>query len=175
MRTRTPAAVAGRMGSVTEDDVRELVGGLDDVEVVVASEANGAPEVAWGDSFFYYRPPGSPVQAQRQPFATLVIQDYAGFDTASDLGRPGVFRVNVGIGRDAFTALFGHSPAAHAEHQDEYDYAALDRLLPHPAYATQGWVCVLNPGDETAARLESLLREAHAQAKKRHQRRESHG
>ena len=163
------------MVSVTEDDVRELVSGLEHVEVVTASEANGAPEVAWGDSFFFYRPPGTGERAQRQPFATLVTQDYPGFDTASDLGRPGVFRVNVGVGRAAFTALFGYSPAAHADHAEAYDYAVLDRLLPHPVYATQGWVCVLNPGAETSARLESLLREAHAAAAKRHERRESQG
>ena len=160
---------------MTEDEVRELVSGLEDVEVVIASEANGAPEVAWGDSFFFYRPPGSGEQAQRQPFATLVTQDYAGFDTASDLDRAGVFRVNVGVGREAFTALFGHSPAAHADRSAEYDYAALDRLLPHPVYASQGWVCVLNPGTETAARLETLLRDAHSLAARRHHRRESHG
>ena len=43
------------------------------------------------------------------PFATIVTKDYTGFDTASDLNRPGVFRLNVGVGRDTFRALFGDS------------------------------------------------------------------
>jgi hypothetical protein len=160
---------------MTEEDVRELVSRLPDVEVVIASEANGAPAVAWGDSFFTYHPPDSAERAHSQPFATLVTQDYPGFDTASDLGRPGVFRVNVAVGRETFTALFGHSPAAHAGHAAEYDYAVLDRLLPHPVYAAQGWACVLCPGEQTAAELETLLRQAHALAARRHHRRESHG
>lgn len=163
------------MVRVTEDDVRQLVSGLADVEVVVASEADGAPEIAWGDSFFFYRPPGAAEAAQRQPFATLVIKDYPGFDTASDLDRPGVFRVNVGIGRETFEELFGYSPKAHAEHAADHDYTALDRVLPHPVYAGQGWVCVLNPGPQAGAELERLLRRAHAQAAERHHRRPSPG
>jgi hypothetical protein len=156
---------------VTEDDVRRLVCSLPHVVVLTAAADNGAPEVAWGDSFFYYDPTGD--GDRRHPFATLVTKDYPGFDTASDLDRPGVFRVNVPVGRQGFAALFGHLPKAHADHQAEYDYAALDRVVPHPVYAGQGWVSVVNPGPRTAEQLETLLRQAHARAVQRHQRRES--
>jgi hypothetical protein len=158
---------------VTEDDVRQLLTSLPDVAILTASEANGAPEVAWGDSFFFYEPSGE--GSRRDPFATLVTKDYPGFDTASDLNRPGVFRVNVGVGRETFQRLFGYLPAAHPEHHAQFDYTALDRLLPHPVYAAQGWVSVLNPGAQTLAELETLLRLAHDRALRRHQRRESHG
>lgn len=149
---------------MTEDDVIQFVGALPGVITVTAGADNGAPEVAWGDSFFFYDPDGSTAPGQRLPFATVVIQDYAGFDTASQLARPGVFRVNVAVGRRAYQRLFGHSPAAHAEHHDGYDYAVLDALVPHPVYAVQGWVSVLNPGPATTELTRGLLTEAHARA-----------
>jgi hypothetical protein len=31
----------------------------------------------------------------------------------------------------------------------EPDYTAFDRLLPHPVYAKQLWISILNPSDET--------------------------
>lgn len=161
------------MVRVTEDEVLELVTRLPDVVVVTASEASGAPQAAWGDSFCFYDPTGD--GERHSPFATIVTQNYEGFDTESDLNRPGVFRVNVAVGRAAFEALFGYAPAAHADHHAEYDYAALDRLLPHPIYAAQGWVSVLNPAAETQDRLASLLTDAHDLAAKRHQRRASLG
>jgi Family of unknown function (DUF6194) len=161
------------MGGVTEDDVLQLVRRLPDVHVFTASEADGAPEVAWGDSFVYYDPSGRGEDTHGQPFATIVTKDYEGWDTASALNRSGVFRVNVAVGREIFAALFGHAPAAHADHYGDYDYTALDRVIPHPVYAGQGWVSVLNP-QATAPQLESLLAQAHARAAARHRRRAAH-
>jgi len=45
---------------VTESDIIEVVAALPGVVAVTASEANGAPEVAWGDTFFFYDPEGVP-------------------------------------------------------------------------------------------------------------------
>jgi hypothetical protein len=152
---------------VTEDEIHQFVAGLPGVVVVTASEANGAPEVAWGDSFFFYDPGDTPAD-RRMPFATLVTQDYAGFDTASKLDRTGVFRLNIAVGRTSFQALLGYPPAAHADHEAGFDCAAVDRLLPHPAYAAQAWVSVLNPGPATSTQARSLLAEGHARAMRRH-------
>ena len=69
------------------------------VDVIVASKENGAPEVAWGDSFFIYDPDRNLPEPKRFPFATIVTQDYGDFDNASNLNRPGVFRLNVGSAR----------------------------------------------------------------------------
>lgn len=149
---------------MTEEDIVEFVISLPGVDLLTASAANGAPEMAWGDHFFYYDPARELPADGRLPFATIVGGDYPGFDTASQLDRDGVFRVNVAVGRHVFQELFGHSPAAHAEHHSEYDYAALDRIVPHPVYATQGWASVLNPGEETTERLRSLLVGAHTRA-----------
>src|SRR5215204_2489206 len=83
-----------RMATVSEDDIIHLVGGMPGAVVVTTSEANGAPAVAWGDSFFFYDPDDR-AEDRRLPFATIVTKDYAGFDTASELSRPGVFRLNI--------------------------------------------------------------------------------
>jgi hypothetical protein len=46
------------------------------VNVDVASRESGAPEIAWGDTFFIYDPERSLEGARRFPFATIVIKDY---------------------------------------------------------------------------------------------------
>ncbi|BCL13128.1 DUF6194 family protein [Micromonospora sagamiensis] len=153
---------------MTEEDIVEFVTSLPGVDLLTASAANGAPEMAWGDHFFYYDPDRDLPADRRMPFATIVGRNYPGFDTASDLDRDGVFRVNVAVGRQVFEELFGHAPAAHGAHHDEYDHAALDRFVPHPLYATQGWASVLNPGEATAERTRALLAGAHARAVARH-------
>ncbi|MEV4460536.1 DUF6194 family protein [Microbispora sp. NPDC049633] len=152
---------------MTENDVIEFTAGLPGVVAFTAGEDNGAPRAAWGDTFFYYDPDDVPANRQ-MPFATIVVTDYEGFDTASDLNRPGVFRVNIGVGRAVFEELLGYPPAAHPAHHDAVDYRAPDRILPHPVYAAQSWICVLNPGDATAERVRTLLTGAHARAAARH-------
>ncbi|MGL4461171.1 MAG: DUF6194 family protein [Planctomycetia bacterium] len=92
------------------------------------------------------------------PFATIVAGDE--HDQASDLSRPGVFRLNIGVGKDVFQSLFGSEPA-------QYDFTVLDHLLPHPVYGNTYWVCVLNPGPATAETVRSLLAEAYAADRRR--------
>jgi hypothetical protein len=106
---------------------------------------------------------------RRMPFATIVTKDYDGFDTASNLNRPGVFRLNIAVGRTAFEELLGHPPA----HSGNADHTAIDTLIPHPVYATQGWVAIINPGMATAELSRSLLTGAHTLAVGRHRRRAS--
>jgi hypothetical protein len=85
-------------------------------------------------------------------FATIVWTD--DFDQASELSRPGVFRLNIGVGRATFDRVVG-SPA-------DLDQTALDRFMPHPVYARQLWISILNPSDATFRELVlPLLAEAH--------------
>lgn len=155
------------IADMTQQEIIGAIRALPGVAVVTASAGNGAPEVAWGDSFFFYDPDDHPAQ-RRFPFATLVVGDYEGFDTASRLNRPGVFRVNVSVGRERFEELIGYPPSQHDRHADRFDFSALDHLLPHPAYAAQSWVSILNPGERTGELATSLLAEAHARAANRH-------
>lgn len=154
--------------SMAPADIIELVSGLPGVVVLTAGEANGAPEVAWGDTFFYYDPDGDQPADRRLPFATIVTNDYPGFDESSRLDRAGVFRLNIAVGRDSFRELIGYPPAAHPQHRADVDYSACDVLLPHPVYATQSWVSIVSPGERTAAQAGALLRQAHGRARSRH-------
>ena len=122
----------------------------------------GSEGVAAGDTFFIYDPDRNLPDKQRFPFATIVTKDYGDFDNASKLNREGVFRLNVGVRRETFRSLVGD--------EGTYDFTALDRLLPHPVYGRQSWVCVLNPSAETFEQVKPLLREAYEIAVARVQR-----
>ena len=52
-----------------------------------------------------------------------------------------MFRLNLGVGRATFDRLVGSAA--------DPDHSALDVLLPHPEYARQHWISILNPSDET--------------------------
>jgi hypothetical protein len=138
---------------------------LPGVDVLVASREGGAPEIAWGDSFFIYDPDRNLDDVRRFPFATIVTKDYGDFDNASNLDRPGVFRLNIGVSKETFANLF---PA-----EGEYDFTALDRLIPHPVYGRNHWVSVLNPSESTFELVKPLLTEAHGIAIGRIKRRKS--
>jgi hypothetical protein len=129
------------------------------VDVVVASRENGAPEIAWGDSFYIYDPNRDFAEARRFPFATLVIQDYGDFDNKSNLNRPGVFRLNIGLSKETYRSLFPD--------EGEHDFTALDVLMPHPVYGPNHFVCVLNPSEATFDAVKPLLAEAYAIAVRR--------
>jgi hypothetical protein len=79
-----------------------------------------------------------------------------------------VFRLNIGVSRDTFRALLGYAPGEESTTSSAYDFAALDRLMPHPVYAPQSWVCVLNPSAQTFEAVKPLLADAYARVATRH-------
>src|SRR5437764_3945666 len=85
---------------------------------------NTAGTIASGDTFYFYDP------ERKFPFATLVTSDI--YDNVSNLGRPGVYRLNIGVGKETFRKLFGPGPAPAAD--SGYDFAVLDQIIPHPVY-----------------------------------------
>jgi hypothetical protein len=132
------------------------------VDVVVAS----------GDSFFFYNPDRTVPPDHRFPFATLVTGDNN--DQFSDLNRPSVFRLNIGISKQTYVSLFGHEPSG-ADTEGGYDFTALDRIMPHPVYGKMGWVCVLNPSEATFQAVRPLLAEAYDSAVKKYDKRAARG
>lgn len=87
-------------------------------------------------------------------FATIVWSDAFDEGGPSKLSRPGVFRVNVGVTKETFQRLVGS--------QTEPDYAAFDRYVPHPVYARQRWVSIVNPSHATVRdSLLPLIADAH--------------
>ena len=96
------------------------------------------------------------------PFATLVTNNAN--DDFSDLDRPNVFRLNIGISKQSYLALFGVPISRAQAHGSEpaYDFTVLDQLLPHPVYGRMYWACVLNPGKATfETQVKPLLDEAY--------------
>ncbi len=147
------------------DDILSTVRAFDGVLELAPTAGGDAPPLAWGDHFFYYAPDG--VLPPGQPYATAVTKDYPD-DARSRLDAPGRWRVNVHVGRERFTELLGHDPRAVP---DGVDHARADVLLPHPLYATLGWVAVVTPAATTLPTVLGLLREAHEQARLRWSRR----
>jgi uncharacterized protein DUF6194 len=111
---------------------------------------------AYGYTFFFYR------SERMLPFATLIAADQP-HDRYSNLDRPGVFRLNIGVSRQTFQVLFGTAKVDISG----YDFTALDVIMPHPEYAPQNFICVLSPGTATADQARTLLAEAYEIAMRR--------
>jgi hypothetical protein len=87
-------------------------------------------------------------------FATIVTTDEHDDGTPSKLSRPGVFRLNLGVGRETLQRV--------VDSWADPDFAAFDRPFPHPVYAKQLWISILNPSDGTFRDVVlPLLTEAH--------------
>jgi hypothetical protein len=131
-------------------------------QYITETFAHVHPAGAWGDTFFYYNP--DPQQPDEIYFASLKTQD-DDYDNVSNLNRPGIFRLNIGIGKATFQALFGALPprtGPSGEIDTSRDFTVLDQLLPHPVYARQYWVSILNPSAATFERVvQPLLAEAY--------------
>lgn len=133
-----------------------IIATFEGVDVVVAS----------GDSFFFYNPDRNVPPDHRYMFLTIVTSDIN--DQFSNLNRPSVFRLNIGIDKQTFRSLFGKpslpsdSAVISGENESSYDFTALDQIMPHPVYGRMFWVCVLNPGEETfETKVRQLLGEAY--------------
>ena len=157
---------------MNEDEISQYITErFEGVDVVVDS----------GNSFFFYNPDKDIPPDHRFPLVTLVTSDL--YDQFSNLNRPSVFRLNIGIGKQAFRSLFG-DPArslpedraeVSGENVSDYDFTALDQVMPHPVYGRMYWVCVLNPGDETfETSVRQLLAEAYDLAVSRYKRQAAH-
>lgn len=148
------------------DEIIEFIETLGGVLTLRPEPGDGSPEIAWGDTFFYYAP-DSKVPTTTQPFATIVTKDYPD-DDGSRLDRPGAFRLNISAGRDAFIRFTGHDPRTPVSGADP---SMVDTVLAHPVYGSAGWLAVVNPDTRTADSVRELLRTAHDRACARYQRR----
>jgi hypothetical protein len=98
-------------------------------------------------------------------YATIVTTDEHDMGAPSRLtGRDAAFRLNVGVGKATFERIAGAV--------DEPDYATVDTILPHPVYARQHWISIVNPSAATFREVVlPLIDEAHdrlADARARH-------
>jgi hypothetical protein len=128
---------------MNEDSIfRYITSTFEGVHTVTAMDA----------TFFFYDP------NQMFPFATIVTNDK--HDEFSNLNRPSVFRLNIGVSKQTFQSLFGAQTSS--ADASRYDFTALDLLMPHPVYGRMYWVCVLNPSAQTFQTVvQPLLAEAY--------------
>jgi hypothetical protein len=130
---------------------------------------------AWGDLFFFYNPGHE--QQDEFYFATVKTKDDE-YDNASNLNRPSMFRLNIGISKATYRSLFGAPPSRHGRGggvETQYDFSVVDQLLPHPVYGRMYWVCVLNPSDATFQSVQPLLAEAYRLAVGKYAKRAARG
>jgi hypothetical protein len=99
------------------------------------------------------------------PFVTIAGSDNE-YDRISNLDRDGVFRINIGVSKRTFNDLF---PVGHTG----WDYTALNRFMPHPEYAAQYFICVLNPEGHILSETLAFIEEAYTIAKDRFERKQS--
>jgi hypothetical protein len=129
-----------------------------EIEAFVASLENVQQEENFGYTFFFVG------DDHRLSFVTTANSDNE-YDDVSNLNREGVFRVNIGVSKETFQRLIGQVGA------EPIDYSVLNVFLPHPHYARQHFVCILNPAGDNVETTRQLIREAHAIAAARGQRR----
>jgi hypothetical protein len=113
-----------------------------------------------GYTFFFYR------DDHMHAFATIASTGNE-YEKISNLDRPGVYRLNIGLRRETFQALFGKGKID----LSPYDFTALDTIMPHPEYSSQHFVCVLSPSEATFERIRLLLAEAYDVAMNRYNKR----
>ncbi len=128
-----------------------------EIEEFVAEMENVQREENYGYVFFFVG------DDHRLSFVTIANSDNE-WDSVSNLSREGVFRVNIGISKETFKSLIVRSD------DQLIDYSALNTFLPHPEYAQQNFICILNPSGENVQTTKKLITEAYAIAAKRHKR-----
>ena len=130
---------------------------------ITSTFENVKTTVNLGYTFFIYR------DDDMLPFATIASTGNE-YEKASNLDRPGVYRLNIGVSRETFQALFGTNKVD----TSTYDFTALDTIMPHPDYSAQSFICVLSPSEATFERIRPLLAEAYDIAVKKYNQRKAH-
>ena len=122
---------------------------------------------SWGETVVFY----NPGHVLKRGIYVLTIKEKDGKnDQASQLDRPGMYRVNLGPRKQTYVNLFGSVPKRPPKGgvvELEMDFAQTDILLPHPVYAWMGWVCTLNPSKHTFEELKPLILESYEFAKEK--------
>ena len=123
---------------------------------------------AWGETGIFYNPDK---KLSRGVYVMTVKCKDGDNDKASQIDREGVYRINTGISKDNFKEIFGAIPARPkvGEVVDMlFDFTAKNVIMPHPVYAWMGWVCVLNPTEETFDKFLKYVEESYELAKSKY-------
>jgi len=132
---------------MNQKEAETIIEGLDDVQ----------REENFGYIFFFVG------DDHMLPFVTIAAEDNE-YDKVSNLDRDGVFRINIGVGREIFESMFDSADSG------PLDYSALNTFLPHPDYAKQHFICILSPAGENVELTQKHIEEAHSLAAARYKR-----
>lgn len=123
---------------------------------------------SWGESGIFYNPEN---KLKRGIYVLTVKEKDGENDKSSKLNREGIYRVNLGMRKETFREIFGFIPKRSGKGgivDMEYDFSAINEILPHPVYAWMGWICSLNPSPETFEELKPFILEAYEYAKEKY-------
>lgn len=135
----------------------ELINSADIENYIMTTFKNVQRLNAWGETSFFINPNQ---QLKRGTyFATLKEKDGEN-DKSSHLNRDNIFRLNIGTSKETYLSLFQSIPKRPGKGQTiegNYDFEALNTIMPHPVYGWMGWVCVLNPTNAKFETCKELL------------------
>ncbi len=126
---------------------------------------------SWGERGIFYNPDG---KLKRGIYILTIKEKDGDNDKASKLDRDGIYRVNTGVRRETFEIMFGTVPGRPCKGgvvDMNYDFTAVDRIMPHPVYGWMGWICALSPSDRLFEELKPLIGEAYEYAKEKYKKR----
>ncbi len=113
----------------------------------------------WGETGLFYNPE---LKLKKGIYLLTIKEKDGENDSSSNLNRENHFRLNIGISKPTFIKMFGRIPArpsAGGIINMDYDFSAVDKIIPHPVYGWMSWICVINPSSETFKTLIPLIDE----------------
>lgn len=122
------------------------------------------PVNSWGERSYFVNPE---MRLKRGSyFATIKSKDGEN-DKASDLNRPGVFRLNIGLTTKKYEEIFGlrsPRPAKGEVIEGDYAFQSLNIFMPHPVYGWMGWIAINNPDRDNFEQAKKYLAIAYEKA-----------
>ena len=131
----------------------------------ITNELSGVtPKSSWGETSLFYNP--GRVLPNGVYFCTIKEKN-GDNDKSSELDRDGVFRLSIGLTKEAYHKKFGQKPKRPAKGciiDTGHDFTSLNTLMPHPIYGWMSWAQILNPNETTFTDIYPLIKDAHANA-----------
>jgi hypothetical protein len=115
----------------------------------------------WGETGLFYNPD---LKLKKGIYLLTIKEKDGNNDSSSNLNRVDHFRLNIGISKPTFMKMFGRIPVRPSAGEIinmDYDFSAVDKIMPHPVYGWMAWICVINPSSETFKTLIPLINEGY--------------
>ena len=141
------------------------------VAILMSKYAGITAVEAWGETSLFYNPN---LRLPRGIYFVTIKQKDGENDRASNLDRDGIFRLSVGISKGLFFEYFGQPPSRPSKGcavYGDWDFTAINQLMPHPVYGWMSWVAMNNPSINMFNSLAPVLDAAYQKAISSYQKR----